>query len=88
MSKKEKAGLVGMFTAVTGGAWVILSGLLNPSWLVAHTGLWYPISTTLASFVGPRILPGVPWGLLLLVASLAFIASLLIKAYHNRTTQA
>lgn len=84
MSLREKVGrleaaIMTTFMSVLGGAWVLLTGMLDPSWLVGHTGSWFGIASLTTRFVGPQILPEIPWSLLTLVAALVFIGASLYR---------
>lgn len=80
MSLRSAIGVVvGTVTAILGGAWTLLASLTEPAFLLSQTDLWYPLTLAIGRFIGPELLPGVPWHLLTMVAALVFVAALLIK---------
>lgn len=74
MSKKQAAGGI---TAIFGGAYYLLTGFLDPSFLLS-IDIWYPFAKVFTRAIGPMIAPSVSWqsiggllGVMFLVASLA-----------------
>ena len=76
--------LAGGVTAVVGGLWTVLTGLTDLGWLLGHTDIWYPIITTVARYIGPQVLPSIPWSLITTLAGLAFVLALLVRARRSK----
>lgn len=85
MTDRSTLGLVGAATAASGGLWTLLVGLTDPSFLLARTDFWYPIALAVGRFIGPMVLPAIPWNLLTLVAALVFVAAALIKEHRRQS---
>ena len=73
----------GVLTAVVGGAATLASGLLDPSWLMAHNGLWFGTVSVSTKLIGPELLPALPWATLSLLAAIVFVAVSLAKIYKT-----
>jgi hypothetical protein len=65
VGEKLVNALGGVVGTLAGGTVAFLTGLLDPSWLVANIGLWFPSLTGFFRFLGPELAPGVPWSSLL-----------------------
>lgn len=81
MSRRRRGGALAVAGTVLAGAATLLTGLLDPSFLVGAKGLWFPIVSTASRFVGPVLLPRipvlgvpVPWEGLTLAAATTFVA--------------
>lgn len=85
MSKKHSAlgGIVGFATAAVGGMYSLATGMLDPTWLVAHRGAWFGIATVATQMVLPKLAGGIPWTGFTLVFAVLFIAATLVSLYKK-----
>ncbi|WP_332898741.1 hypothetical protein [Haladaptatus sp. CMSO5] len=73
----------GTLLSIGGGAWFLLTGLLDPSFL-AHPSLYYPAVSLFSKYIGPKLLPGVPWDGIFLMAAVVMFGSMLVGLDKKR----
>lgn len=85
MTAVEK--VLGVVGTVFAGLGTLLSGLVDPSWLLANNELWYSIAVAILRWVGPGAMPDVPWDALLLLASLVYVTIMLIQIQKRQNEE-
>jgi hypothetical protein len=73
---------------IASGAYAILQGLItfDPSFLLS--GVWIGPATMFSKYIGPEIIPGVPWSVVTLVIATASILATFYKYSQRRKQQA
>lgn len=76
---RKAAGLV---AALATGLYALLSGVLtlDPAFLV--NGPWFTVTTLVSQYIGPQLLPGVPWSAVLFGAAILLVGAILYQ-YSN-----
>jgi hypothetical protein len=83
VEKAVSATVVG----VAGGAYAMLTGLftLDPSLLLS--GVWVGPATMVSRFIGPELVPGIPWSLVTLLVATASVLVSFYKYSQRRNQQ-
>lgn len=63
---------------ILGGAYQLLTGFLDPTFLF-DVGLWYPVVKLFSRDLGPVVLPEMPWEVIGLIGTMAFLAAHLYR---------
>jgi hypothetical protein len=74
----------GVVGTVGAGLVSFMTGLFDPTWLVANLEIWFPTLTGFARFLGPEIYPGVPWSTL--VPAIVAVA-ILVRLYKWQSSK-
>lgn len=79
--------VTGLLAAIASGGYALVTGMLDPSWLIAHSGQWFSIATVSTQLIGPNVAPNIPWTMLTVAFALVFVAAMLIKIDRSSKKQ-
>lgn len=83
ISQKElAAGVAG----IVGGVYHLLTGFFDPTFLM-DVSLWYPVVNVFSRDLGPLVMPEIPWNLVGLIATMAFLAAYLYRIDREEESQ-
>lgn len=78
LSKLQKI-LVGVVMSIVSGIWALMTGFLDPTWLMAHSEAWWGIGSMFSRFIGPMVIPDLSWSAITLVLALMSISVMLYR---------